>query len=265
MRLGFIGTGKIVEAMVTGLCGTASEAPSIVLSPRNANVAASLATTFPAVSVAASNQDVLDGSDVVVIAVRPQIVREVLAELRFETRHHVISVVSLLSLEELRQQVTPACTVVRAVPLPSAAKRRSPTVVYPDDSVARELFSRMGTEFAAGTEAEFEALCTVSATMASQFAFEEAIASWLLRQGVSAEKARGLVGEMFFGLAHTTVEQPEREFRALAMDHATRGGLNEQMERHLRDCGVFEAVTKGLDAVLERYRANAGKYTAEPS
>ena len=65
MRLGFVGTGTIAAAMVEGLGGGA------VLSPRGAVVAADLSRRFPGVTVADSNQAVLDQSDMVVLAMWP--------------------------------------------------------------------------------------------------------------------------------------------------------------------------------------------------
>jgi len=59
MRLGFVGCGTITSSMVTGLCSTGS-AGAITVSPRNAQVAAGLASRFANVQVAPTNQAVLD-------------------------------------------------------------------------------------------------------------------------------------------------------------------------------------------------------------
>jgi pyrroline-5-carboxylate reductase len=72
MTYGIIGVGSIAAAIVTGLCEQAQDAPSIVLSPRNASRAADLAARFPTVHVAQSNQDVIDGSSVLILCLRPQ-------------------------------------------------------------------------------------------------------------------------------------------------------------------------------------------------
>jgi pyrroline-5-carboxylate reductase len=72
MTYGIIGVGAIAAAIVTGLCESGSDAPSIVLSPRNADRAADLAARFPTVRVARSNQEVIDGSAVVLLCIRPQ-------------------------------------------------------------------------------------------------------------------------------------------------------------------------------------------------
>lgn len=254
MKLGFVGTGEITSAMVTGL-GSCEGVGSIHLSPRNAVIAANLASRFPHVTTACSNQDVLDSCETVVIAVRPQIVRSVLSELRFRPDHRVISIVSALSLRTLFKLVAPATKVTRAVPLPSTAKRLGPTAIYPPDPLLEDLFKKIGTVLAVEQENEFDALCAATATISSYYAFVERIASWLTQKGVSETKAREYIARMFFGLTSTAVDAPERSFQSLAGAHATAGGINEQFLTHVVKAGLLESVLEGLDAVLDRIRA----------
>jgi pyrroline-5-carboxylate reductase len=141
MQLGFIGTGEITLSIVTGLSSSGVAPHSIWLSPRNSAVAHGLANRFHGISVASCNQEVLDHSATIVIAVRPSAARDVLSELAFRPDHRVISLVSALSLRSLSELVAPAVRIARAVPLPSAAKQLSPTAIYPPDPMAFELFA----------------------------------------------------------------------------------------------------------------------------
>ena len=59
-RIGIIGVGGIVRAIVGGLCGGVEEPPEIFLSPRGARTATELSQRYPSVRVCADNQDVLD-------------------------------------------------------------------------------------------------------------------------------------------------------------------------------------------------------------
>src|SRR5262249_61737884 len=102
---------------------------------RNADIAAGLAGKFPNVTIAASNQMVLDGSDVVMLAVRPQVAAEVLSELRFRPDHHVVSLMAIITLDKVAEMVAPAGNATRAIPLPIVAERCGPTVIYPGDPV----------------------------------------------------------------------------------------------------------------------------------
>src|SRR5262249_46776856 len=160
MALGFIGTGTITAAMVTGLHSGGGWEREILLAPRNAAVAAELAERFRGVSGAASNQEGVDRSETVGLAVRPQVTREGLGTLRFRGGHRVISLVSGFAVGTLAELVAPAARMTRAVPLPRAARRESPTAVYPRDDEAVALFTRLGAAFAVDTERQFDVLCT---------------------------------------------------------------------------------------------------------
>src|SRR5258708_26807585 len=147
MRLGFIGTGEITLSIVTGLSSFGVTAHSIWLSPRNSAIANVLANRFHGISVASCNQEVLDHSDTIVIAVRPSAARDVLSELAFRPDHQAISLVSALSLRSLSELVAPALRIARAVPLPSATKGLRPTATYPPEPMAFEPFATLGTVF----------------------------------------------------------------------------------------------------------------------
>ncbi|MBB4188505.1 pyrroline-5-carboxylate reductase [Sinorhizobium terangae] len=75
--IGFLGTGTISKAIITGLLADPAFTNPIVVAPRNAEIAANLAATYPQVTIAEDNQAVADSTDVVFLAVRPQIAAEV--------------------------------------------------------------------------------------------------------------------------------------------------------------------------------------------
>jgi pyrroline-5-carboxylate reductase len=257
MQLGFIGTGEITSSIVTGLSTSGVTTHSIRLSPRNSAIAKELANRFHGISVALCNQEVLDHSDTIVIAVRSSAARDVLSELAFRPDHQVISLVSALSLRSLSKLVVPAVRIARAVPLPSAAKQLSPTAIYPPDPMAAELFAGVGTVYPVERENGFDAICATTATIASYFAFNETIASWLAQQGVPAWHARDYIARLYFGVATGAVEAPKRSFQSLAATHATAGGINEQFLKYLAEHGVQTRVTEALDAVLDRIGAES--------
>jgi pyrroline-5-carboxylate reductase len=255
MKLGIIGVGMIAAAIVDGLC-SAEPGASIFLSPRNAETAAALASRYPNVEVAKSNQAVLDMSDMVVLAVRPQIADDVLPRLRFRTDHHVVSLIATMSLEYLRSATAPAGKITRAVPLPAVARRQGPTAIFPGDGGVQALFDRLGTAVVLDDEGEFDVFTAATAVMASYFAFADTVASWMEREGVPAAKSRTYVGQMFEGLAGAP---SDRSFAELAGEHQTRGGLNEQVVRSVTSDGRFTGLDRALDAILVRLReAGAG-------
>lgn len=252
--LGFLGTGAITAAMVTGL-STQQNPPPIVLSPRNAQVAASLAARFANVRIAASNQAVLDSCDIVFLAVRPQLAEEVLGQLTFRPSHQVVSVIALLSVERIQALTAPATQVTRAVPLPSVAYRQGPTAIYPQDATITTLFQSLGTAVQLTGEQQFDTFSAATAIMASYFAFAGTVSTWMARQGTDPDTAQRFVAAVFAGLAGATANNPGQTFSTLASEHQTPGGLNEQVLRLLTEGGLFPSLGHALDAVLDRMRA----------
>jgi pyrroline-5-carboxylate reductase len=153
----------------------------------------------------------------------------------------LISVVATLSLQDVTRLAAPARNVTRAVPLPSAVKRQSPTAIFPRSESAAALFDSLDKTFAVDSEAEFDALSTATATIASHFAFLDCIESWLVRRGVAEVRARGYLAQMFLGLADAATAMPGRSSHALIAEHATPGGINEQILDHLSNmaCSIL--------------------------
>jgi pyrroline-5-carboxylate reductase len=255
MRLGFVGAGAITTAIVTGLNASDAGRDTILVSPRNADVSAALAAKFSNVTVAASNQAVLDGSDVVMLAIRPQVADEVLPALKFRPDHHVISLMAIIPLDKIAVLVAPARKIVRAIPLPLVADRCGPTPVYPPDPVAAALFNRLGTVIEAKSSEQFSAFSAATATMSPYFAFASEIAGWLARHDVPAGDARRYVATVFQGLANIAASMPKQSFGELAREFATRGGINEQAAAHLKETGALASLSDALDAVLKRLKA----------
>jgi pyrroline-5-carboxylate reductase len=255
VKLGFIGVGTIAAAIVDGLCSTETTTP-IVLSPRNAKTAAALASRYPNVTVAESNQAVLDMSDMVILAVRPQIADDVLPELRFRSDHHVISLIATVPLDRLRSATAPASTITRAVPLPAVARRQGPTAIFPGDSRVKAIFNRLGSAIVLDAEDGFDIFTAATAVMASYFAFAQTVTSWMEHQGAAAAESRVYVGQMFEGLASVG---PDKSFAELADEHQTRGGLNEQVVRAITSDGCFKQLDLALDAILARLKGGTTK------
>jgi pyrroline-5-carboxylate reductase len=66
----------------------------VLLSPRNKEIAGSLASRYSDVRVAPDNQTVFDNCDTIMLAVQPQIAHDVLPELQFRRGHHVVSLIA---------------------------------------------------------------------------------------------------------------------------------------------------------------------------
>lgn len=255
--IGFVGTGAITEAVVSGLCTLAEPPARITVSPRNAARAESLSGRFRQVTVAPDNQSVVDASDVVCIAVRPGIATDVLEALDFREDQIVVSFVATISLAGMRNLIAPARRVCRMVPLPPVADHLGPIALCPPDKRIATLFGGIGTVTEIDTEEQLHALWTVTAMMAPYFGFLRQMSAWLEARNVEPQPARRYVGSMLHALSVTGKQVGDGGFEQLIVEHSTPRGLNEQALRELNGAGWDTLVSKALDLIEDRLNGRA--------
>ena len=265
MIVGFIGTGTITEAVVTGLCEAGAPGLSILLSPRNRERSRALSDRYAAVEVAASNQQVIDQSELVCLAVRPQDAKEILRALKFRAGQHVVSFVATLSIADTARRVQPAEFAGRVGPVPSAARRSGPVAICPPNGALAKLFSPIGTVIQVSDEAHLDAFFSVSALMAPYFELLETVSSWLRGQGIDPVDADTYTGSLFRAIAEKSTQPGGEGFAALVEEHATRGGINEQLRRELQAVGFYDWIAAGLDLIHARMQRRASLHdTLDP-
>ncbi|MDV7145455.1 pyrroline-5-carboxylate reductase [Tropicimonas sp. TH_r6] len=252
MRLGFIGTGVITEAIVTGLLRAEAEFGEICLSARNREVSTRLAQASDRVRVCEDNQQIVDESDLLFLAIRPQDAEAVLSSLRFRPQQHVCSLIATIPAEMLESWAGTDLRIFRAIPLPSVAALGGVTALFPSDPLGASLFGQLGTAVDARTIAEFDAFAISSALMGTYFGILESAAGWMSRCGIENEDAKSYLDAVFLGLARTSSDLGASSYAELRQEHSTPGGLNEQMFDVFASSGGTEALSKALDTVARR-------------
>ncbi|MEL4072799.1 pyrroline-5-carboxylate reductase [Ochrobactrum sp. GPK 3] len=255
MIYGFIGTGTITEALIDGLMGSRLNVQKVIVSPRNAAVASRLAERYARVEIATGNQSVADKADVLILAVRPQIVEEVLAAIRIPFGRKLISVVAGISHEKLSRWTSyPESEIVRATPLPFVSYRDGVTAIFPKDETSFEFFSSVGKAVECESQMEFDLLATASAMMGTYYGIMERVSDWLIAKGLDEHKARSYLTPLFSSLAHVAENTSHTGYMQLRHEFSTEGGLNEQIFKEFDENGGTSALTVALDNVLTRIR-----------
>ena len=228
--------------------------PSIVVSPRSQSVARKLAASFPNVTVAPSNQDLLNACDTVVLALRLSHVDEALAALTFRDAQTVINLVSGLSLERLRIFVPAASTLCYAVPLPAAARQKSVTAIFPPNEVASTLFSRVGSVLQLTELEPYLAICALTGTLANYYKLASLSVNWLQTQGIANKAAHAYTA----GLLAGAFDSVQEDFASVAREHATPGGLNAFLLEQMEQSMTYEIFRQTLDSLLRRLAGRHG-------
>lgn len=249
--IGCIGVGRIATAVIEALVTAPGPGLRVLLSPRNATRAAGLAARFPAVRVARSNQEVLDGSRTIILALRPQTVEEALRPLRFGSGHILLSLIPV-PIATLRPLVTPAQQVARALVLPTCTERRQIIPHWPGRVELLDLLARLGPPVPVSEEQTLNVLWASTAVISSFYAWLDSVAGWASEQGVPPDIAADYTARMAHGLMEAALADGPDRFVHLAAEASTPGGLNEQVLGALRSGGAYASLAPALDAVLAR-------------
>ena len=175
-----------------------------------------------------------------------------LASLSFTQNQQVISVVSGLSLSALQSSIGPSISASLAVPLPSVSLNNGPTAVYPANRLGLALFARLGSVFPVDSPALFQAVCAVTGTIAAFYSLAGTTAGWLAESGLAPDRASIYVAAMLSGMFTNTPGVPALDFSALAQEHMTQGGLNDEFLGRLTACGAQDMFADGLTALGQR-------------
>ncbi|MFC8229842.1 NAD(P)-binding domain-containing protein [Streptomyces sp. NPDC057287] len=252
-RIGIIGVGEIGRAIVTGLCDGDDGSPEVFLSPRGARTAAELSARYEGVEVCADNQEVVDRSEVVIIAVRRQDRHGALTGLRVNADRTVVNVMAGVADAELRRTLATAAPLVRAIPLPAVRERYSVTVTYPANPLVDALFERLGGVLPVADEAAFNVFSALTGTLTTHYSYLATLTSWAAGQGIAHGDADRYIRGLFQGVGRT-LDNGTRSLHQLAADHETPGGNNERIRTTWFGPAASEALHRALDGLLADLR-----------
>lgn len=253
MQIGFIGVGKITNAIVEGLCTSSIENTQIYLSPRNEVNARRLAEKYAQVERLESNQQVIDQSDIIFVAVRPAVAMEVLHMLVFREKQIIVSLIPLLKKAELLNAVAPASHIVRAVPTPTVMQHTGPILLFHSNDTVTQLFRHLGQPLQVTDEQQLHVLWTLTGLITPFYDLLHELSSWTIANGVDATTANQYIAGLFQALSFTAQQDSTINFKELAQHAETPNGMNEQAGREIREKGAHHAYRIASDNLLKRF------------
>lgn len=128
-------------------------------------------------------------SEVVFIALRPDISREVIRGIKFTGYHTVISLAPYLKFTDLVQLVKPAATVSRAIPLPTVIYHNCPIPVYNSNETAEFIFSHLGQTFSVDNEEDLHTIWTLTCLITPYYDLLGELSGWTISKGIKKSTA----------------------------------------------------------------------------
>lgn len=243
--IGILGAGSLAGFLLSGLQRAGFDRP-ILLSPRGRSAALSDRHGVP---VAASNQDLVDRCDRIIVCLPADTATEILQTLTFRSGQIVLSAVARLRHGALAAAVAPAGAFCTMMPGHANGLGIGPSILYPPDDGLRDLLTHFGPVHVLETEELFQTASCFGGLSGASFLFMRHLIDWFTRQGLPETTARALVAEMLRGNATVLCEE-DAPLDRIVDGVATPGGITWQCVTHLRETGGFSSWGEALDSLL---------------
>ena len=266
MRISFVGGGVMAEAILGGVIDAGLAAPGDITIGEPVEARRSHLAAKYGVAVSSANLDALKGAELVVLAVKPQSLPVVMADLRqgLKGGQVVLSIVAGARMDTLVKGLDHAA-VIRVMPNTPAQIRSGMTVwmaspEVPEDAVAttRGILGTLGEELYVEDEKLIDMATALSASgPAYVFLFIEALIDAGVYLGMSREMSRKLVLQTVAGSTRL-VEETGRHPADLRDMVVSPGGTTAEALLAFERAGFHGVIVDAVAAAYEKSRALGG-------
>uniref|UniRef100_A0A3B3ZLN6 Pyrroline-5-carboxylate reductase n=1 Tax=Periophthalmus magnuspinnatus TaxID=409849 RepID=A0A3B3ZLN6_9GOBI len=258
LRIGFIGAGNMAFGIAKGIIS--GNIPKNI--PMSADLEIGIAGTN-------SNVELVCGSDIVFVAVKPHLVREVLNGISpyITDRHIVVSVAAGVTLETLQELLPENTSVIRLMPnLPCIVQEgallftRGSCAKPADGALLRSLLQHCGL-VEEGPEAWLDIHTGLSGSgVAFVYLFAEALAEGAIKMGMPSSLAHTIASQTVLG-AGRVLRDSGKHPAQLRSEVCTPGGTTIYGLHTLEQGGVRASTMSAVESATERARQLGQKST----
>lgn len=274
--IGVLGAGNMGEALIAGLVKASIVEPGQVIASRRSEVALTYLADSYGIRTTRDNIELVRTSDVVILAVKPQVMSDVLRQTAdaFHPGQVAISIAAGIPTGLLEAYIGQDIPVVRVMPNTPALVGEAMTPyclgVHGSEAqalLASEIFSAVGVTVQV-EEPAMDAVTALSGTgPAYLFYLLEGLIDAGVSMGLPEHLAKALVRQTAYGAAKLVVETP-RSPRQLRAQVTSPQGTTHAAMTYLDEHGFLptlgDAVLKARDRAAELGRAIAAASASRP-
>ncbi len=265
MNVGFIGAGNMAKAIIVGMIDAKLPADHIMASNRSQPKLTQLAEQTGI--LIGDNKAVVEFADVLVLAVKPQMMFEVIEPLIadiIKRNSLVITIAAGLTTESYLVKLGSHTRLVRAMPnTPTLVKAGvtglycSPQVSDQDRAHVDQVFAPLGLVRWLDHESEIDDIIAIAGSSPAYFfLFLEAMQAEAESYGISPSDARQLVAQAGLGAMKLAAESTE-SFATLKQNVMSKGGTTEQAIFSFENSDIRGTVSKAMQACKQRAKEMA--------
>lgn len=259
--ISFIGAGNMASAIIGGMLDSGFKAANIWVSAPDDNHLQSIRKQF-GVSVTTDNRYCAEQADMVVLAVKPQVMASVCSDIApvvQNTRPLMVSIAAGLEAATLDGWLGGGLPLVRVMPNTPSLVGKGAAGLYANDEVKEKqkamvesVFNSIGSALWVEDESLLHAVTALSGSgPAYFFLMLEALEEAATDAGIAGETARALAIQTMAGAAEMA-GRSEHDPGQLKRNVMSPGGTTEQAIQTFEEGGMRDLVKKAYSAAYKR-------------
>jgi pyrroline-5-carboxylate reductase len=261
MKIAFVGGGNMANAIIGGLLAAGRKPAEIVVVEIDPQARARMAMTY-GVGVQEAIGPELDAADVVLVAVKPQGMRQVAQALAARAPGALfVSIAAGIRIADMARWLGGRDRIVRAMPNTPALVHAGITGLHAgpgaddaDRATAEELMRAVGATLWFEDEGALDAVTAVSGSGPAYVLYAiEALEEAGRELGLGDAASRSLALWTFVGAAKLAIERQE-DPRVLRAQVTSKGGTTERALGVMEERGVKRHFIEAVKAAAERSR-----------
>lgn len=263
LKIAFIGGGNMARSLISGLIKAGYDSNLISVSNRSEGKLIALNKDF-GIKTSLDNYEIAKDADVIVLAVKPQFMAEMLNQLTAKINDYgnrlIISLAAGVTVERLTGLLNGHKKIVRLMPNTPALIGYGVTGTFaaPDvNAEEKEFTNRILTAVGKVVWVEKESdINTVTAASGSSpayfFLFMQYLIEHTKEMGLSEEQARTLVVETALGAAQMAIKNAGVSLETLRAQVTSKGGTTFAAITKFEELNLKDSVSAAMDACVAR-------------
>ncbi|MCZ6805014.1 MAG: pyrroline-5-carboxylate reductase [Proteobacteria bacterium] len=259
--IAFIGCGNMSRSLIGGLIANGAKPGYLLAADPDENQRQSISSQF-GIKTMADNNNVIANADVIVLAVKPQVMHTVVSNLADVLKGEsklIISIAAGVKLGSIIEWLGEQSAVIRVMPNTPALIQAGAAALYANEhtseaqrNIAEAMMRSVGTAIWLDTEDQIDTVTALSGSgPAYFFYFMEAMEKAAIEMGLNQEQARLLTIETALGAAKMALLSSSEPAK-LRQQVTSPGGTTEQALNTFIQGNLDKLVHEAMEAAKQR-------------
>lgn len=257
MKIGIIGAGNMGGAIARGLAqGTLIQSQDIMVADLHNGKLEELKAFNSSIRTTNNNQEAVDFADIIMLAVKPWLIKEVVSNLRFDVSKKVIvSIAATITLADYAEWISTEAVVFRLVPNTAISELASMTLIASrnaskeQEQLMLDIFNEMGLAMLIPESQIPATTALTSCGIAYVLKYIQASMQAGIEMGIYPKDAMKMVAQSVKGAAELILNNDTHP--SVEIDKVTTpGGITIKGINELEHAGFTSAIIKAMKVSL---------------